>query len=275
MYRIVLVSVLLSFLSSCSSYSYFYGVMDTQTPNVNRDETGRFLVQNDSVDIIYRFYGQNSPITIAVNNRSSSPMYVNWKESGIVLGNTQLKDRKRVQVTAARDEKEGIDFGRFQLDPFALTFVGPHSKVETKILELSNFNFNKIDKNLFTTSYLDKKEKGKEKKYKAIDYTEQNSPVQFNIYLMIYPKSSKNPEPIFAETAFYQSKLIRGEKDNPYQMQEYKNQQSDFFYVKRENRQKAKKAASGTAKTLGVLGLGALWAASEMYEFTHGKSWYE
>jgi hypothetical protein len=73
---LVLLAALL--LSACSRYQY--AVVDS---NVKKD--GHLVFENDSVKITYPFSGNNGPATVRIHNKLSTPMYVNWQRSSLII----------------------------------------------------------------------------------------------------------------------------------------------------------------------------------------------
>lgn len=146
----------------------------------------------------YSFGGRNAPVRFKIYNNFSSPIFINWKESGIELADTHpLSSNLKLNVASNTNGK--IDFARFRSDPDALTTVAANSSNEQQIIELSNFNFHKIKKSKFTAQYTDSNHS---KKYSAINYSELISPLRFKIFLSVHV-GSKNAEPIIINNDFY------------------------------------------------------------------------
>lgn len=154
-------------LGSCSSY--YYSVIDTNDEYVQKNENNEFLLEGDSLDIIYSFYGENPPMRITIINKMSVPVYIDWRESGVVIDN-QLSSFKAQYLMGDFDRnKEPIDYRRFLNDPTGMKMIHPYKQLSRQMLELNNFGFDKIKKNEFSDMRF---EADTTQCYKGIEYHE-------------------------------------------------------------------------------------------------------
>lgn len=75
-----LAAMILFFLSGCSRYQYISVIGDTHQ-NKQKD----FVVENDTVKIVYSFSGVNFPVTVEVYNKLNKPVYVDWTKSALIV----------------------------------------------------------------------------------------------------------------------------------------------------------------------------------------------
>lgn len=248
----------LASLNSCSTY---YGsTMNTKDPYTIKNEYGEFLVEGDSLDVIYNFYGENAPIAVSVVNKMSKPLYINWRKSGIMIDDipSPYQDPNVHEI----DDEAIVNFSSFLDDPDGLGYVKPYSRLNKQILELTNFNFDKIPDTLFLKWNTEADSRGDNKKYNAIRYIASNSPIYLRTFLTIYEDSMEAGEAFFYENDFYMSELIKG-SGSLNKLEAYRNWRGDFFYVKPQKEKKPKtekKAPSILEKVAHVTGQILLWA---------------
>ena len=67
----MILGVLMLF-SSCSTY--YYSTLSSSEGVAEKDDFGDFVYENDSVKVVYSFFGYNLPIHITVINNSDQPL---------------------------------------------------------------------------------------------------------------------------------------------------------------------------------------------------------
>ncbi|MDL2215382.1 hypothetical protein LJC00_04255 [Dysgonomonas sp. OttesenSCG-928-M03] len=242
--------------NSCTSYTYFYSTMSTNDPYTFKNNQGEFVLQGDSIDVIYNFNGMNAPITVGVYNKMSIPIYIDWRKSGVVIDNHSATYKEPLDIYAAYGGDTSIvDFGRYLNDPEGICTIKPGTRSNTQVLELTNFNFHKIPKDRFQYNHIEKNANNDLSKLKRILYTEEDSPIYVETFLSIYESANNISEPLIFETAFYMSELINAESKKPSDLSNKKNERGDFFYVKREKNTKWKKFGNTSLKVLGGVAL--------------------
>lgn len=232
-----LITLTLIVLNSCSTY---YGsTMNTKNPYTIKNEYGEFVVEGDSLDIIYNFYGENAPIAVGVFNKMSKPIYINWRKSGIMIDDVPSTYQEPNAGKAENNERI-INFGSFFEDPDGLGYVKPYSRLNKQILELTSFNFHTIEDSLFHKWNTEADSRGENKKYNTIRYIETNSPIYLRTFLTVYEDSKKASDAFFYEIDFYMSELIKIRGTSLDGIEAYRNWRGDFFYVKHEKEKKTK-----------------------------------
>lgn len=260
--KLLIFSIPLILILSSSCSTYYGSTMSTKDPYTIKNEYGEFMVEGDSLDVIYNFYGQNAPITVSIVNKMSKPLYVDWRKSGIMIEDVPSAYKEPDEQHTYNDESI-INFGSFLDNPDGLGYIKPYSRFNKQILELTNFNFDKIDDTFFQKWHTEADSRGENKKYKAIRYTESNSPIYLRTFLTIYEDSRKAEEAFYYENDFYMSELIKIESASSPNVEAFKNWRGDFFYVKHEKEKKPKrekKSPSVISKVLNVTGEILLWA---------------
>lgn len=245
--------------TSCST-TYFYSTMSTNDPYTYKNDRGIFVQEGDSLDVSYNFFGENAPITIGITNKMSVAIYVDWRKSGVIIDSIISPFAGTVQI---QNENDNVNFSQYMNNPLGISYIRPHSRYEKQVMELANFNFDKIPRDNFTEGYTEADSKGRNRQANMIGYNESNSPLFMQTYLTIYKEPSGNAhDPLVYESDFYISELIRGGKRTG--LQSFKDKQGDIFFVRYEKGKifqnigkSSQKAAGITATALGSI---AAWA---------------
>ena len=82
MFLVCLSGMLLS-LSSCSSY--YYSTLASNDRSGRYDVNKDFVIDNDSVCIIYNFHGEDGPVLVTVQNKMDEPLFVDWQRSALTV----------------------------------------------------------------------------------------------------------------------------------------------------------------------------------------------
>lgn len=241
---------------SCSS-TYFYSTINTLDPYSYKSPKGVFIQEGDSLDVTYSFFGENAPITIGIINKTSHAVYIDWRKSGVVIDSMASPFAERTFHSQYGNEE--INFTEYMSNPHALSYIRPYSKLERKVMELTNFNFDRIDKTLFTLQHTEADKNGKNRQLKNIQYTENNSPLLMKIYLSVFDESSNKYDPLIFESDFYISELILGSKHSG--IHSFKEGHGNIFFVKYEKKNIINKLGDETLKAAGITASNiALWA---------------
>ena len=86
--------------------------MSTRDSYTVKNDYGEFVVEDDSIDVVYNFYGHNAPITVGVVNKMSKPLYVDWTKSGIMIDDTPTSYIEPSRVSKG-DDSQLVDFTYF------------------------------------------------------------------------------------------------------------------------------------------------------------------
>ena len=70
----------LSLFTGCITYQHV-----SLSGNAPQNEKSEFVVENDSVSLIYSFHGHSGPITMDIANKLNKPLYVDWRKSALII----------------------------------------------------------------------------------------------------------------------------------------------------------------------------------------------
>lgn len=145
--------------TSCSKY--YYSTVNSNAANILRNDMGDFVEEDDSVSIVYSFFGEDLPIHITVYNKTDQPMFVDWRQSALVVedeASTYISKDMQVRGGAYGKTYSYKDYllpgsigsetyGEYDDDlciPAYVTFIPPHSRIGHIPITLANFSFDKI-----------------------------------------------------------------------------------------------------------------------------------
>jgi len=115
---IILAALLIVAMSSCSTYQY----VTLSSPQVPKNDKNEFIFENDTMKLVYNFHGEGGPMNLTVYNKTSQPLYVDWKKSALIEGNqpTSLFNRN-VQISGTSTTSN--NYPRTRLTPRSSSVV--------------------------------------------------------------------------------------------------------------------------------------------------------
>jgi len=249
--------------SSCSTYY----VSKINSPDATKDLiSGDFVIENDSMRIVYNFFGENAPIRIDVQNKLAEPLYIDWQRSSLILGEHAISymgdDIVLNGVTSSdgfsyrlfNDWRSSSESGAFMGTatlPRGVTFIPPHAKVEQTQLQLSDIHFENIPRSSYKQMSLTKFD-GTVQKVQVSNFSGEESPLSFRSYLTFYVRddSSDKPKRITFEHHFYVEEVMKMNA-KPSNLLSYRNSNGDIFFIR-------KVKGRGVALATGIAAVGAL-----------------
>lgn len=134
--------LLLAFLSGCSSYQY----LTVDSPQVQKNPQHQLTWENDTLRIIYAFNGYGGPLRISIYNKTTQPLYVNWKKSAIIRDQRSIALYDPQVNFSGSTDGAGYRLGRnvntsstfsgsFDL-PDGVDFIPPSSSISKGLLSL-------------------------------------------------------------------------------------------------------------------------------------------
>ncbi len=184
-------------LSGCSVYQHV-----NLTSNMPQNDKFEFLTENDSVNIIYSFYGQNGPIHIELFNKLDKPLYIDWRKSALIVdgqstsfwkdeaiisgSSTEYKIIPENSIVSSTSNMEGTIVKKDQV-----TFIPPHSNISVNSYVLRSKFFNTPVQRSERVGIYTTEGKVNARKF---SFSKEDSPLSFRIFLSISDDDSfKNP----------------------------------------------------------------------------------
>lgn len=214
-------------LSSCSS-TYYYSTLSTNDEGVSRDQTGAFIFETDTIRLSYSFRGQDGPIQISIHNKLDMPMYVDWSRSAIIINDvaTSYDIAQALAQNAQGSSSSSTSFG-YEYDTYSVSFVPPMRQIKHCSLQLSNLNFDYIDKKEYAKGRMNNRFDQKVK-IKELSFSEEDTPLFFESYLTIFLEDGST---YTINQSFYISNLVRTRNLEPSELSPELSQKNDLLYT--------------------------------------------
>lgn len=165
----------------------------TMSSSLKANEQHEFVNENDTARIKYTFQGENCPVSIEIYNKLEKPIYIDWKESAVVLDGKKLSywiDQSSITGTTSGSSihwnyapisASSTNSGTIQgtlTRPDQISFIPPHSYIRESRINLNN-------KFLELISYKQKETLTIEDNVELIiwRFTKENTPFQFRSFL--------------------------------------------------------------------------------------------
>ncbi|BAV09942.1 hypothetical protein FLA_5995 [Filimonas lacunae] len=228
---------------------------------------GRFVQENDSLKIIYSFYGENAPVSIEIHNKLDEPLLIDWQRSALTYNDSAVSyagnsANLNADINSASynwgtrwSTSNGNINGTITLPQYS-DFIPPHSFVKRTPLQLMDVFVNSIPDTAFKKVKLPTNQTDVPTvKGKSVSFTKENTPLVFNSYLTIV--SNNSDKKVSYQQQFYIAEIINT-NTNPDNIALYDLKSGDRFYV-------SEKTGYGkTAPTVGaIVAIGAVAALSE------------
>lgn len=222
-------------LSSCSN-TYYYSTISTNDEGIDRDNTGAFIFDTDTIQIAYSFRGQDGPVQISIHNKLDKPMYIDWSRSAIIINDVATsyhgeKARLTGQPFYINTSFDGnttkITSSGYEYNPDYVSFIPPMRKVEHCSLWLSNLNFDFIDKKEYVNRTINSSS-NRAVKVKMLSFFEENTPLFFESYLTIFLEDGST---YTITQSFYIANLIRTKKITPPELSAELSQRKDLMFT--------------------------------------------
>jgi hypothetical protein len=133
-------------VSSCVTYQHV-----TMSSDLQENDAHEFVYENDSIIIRYNFNGPNCPVSLYIENKLNSPLYIDWNRSAIVQNNQSKSYRPHdaiIEGTANSSSSSYINDPTFFSTSSnfqgtisgneSVAFLPPHSYKIEKMLTLEN-----------------------------------------------------------------------------------------------------------------------------------------
>lgn len=197
----------ITFLSGCSVYQHVRLASDAP-----QNDQSEFLIENDSLSIIYSFKGQSGPIYMELFNKLDKPFYVDWSKSALIVDGLSYsfwKDEAKMSGTSTNYEvitQDGAARSVGNLNGSIVkndkvTFIPPHSRVDVNSFSLQDQFFNApaeagVKSEIHT--------RDGHKKVMKYSFSKEDSPMNFRIFLTL-AMDDRFEKPLHIDNTFWVS----------------------------------------------------------------------
>jgi len=214
--RLLVGLVFLFLIAGCSVYQQVSVAGDAP-----QNDHSEFIVENDTISIIYSFHGRGGDISIDLFNKLNKPLYVDWRKSALIIEDESFslwKDEASlngVSSTIQVTDDEGVSYsdgfmGGSLIKNETISFIPPYSRIVANNYNLNApiFNLPKEQGKKITFYTSD----GDEIKGRKFSFTPEDSPYIFRIFLSISTEDSfKNP--VHFDHSFWVSDYVQSSAD--------------------------------------------------------------
>ena len=253
--RTVLLPVFgLFFFSSCTKYQC---ASISPVDDMQRNEKNEFVLENDTVRIIYSFTDNGGAPLIYIFNKTTTGLHIDWSKSFSIVGEHPISFYSSTIRITGELKKPDYSDNSLQLNATmpvaaALQFIPPQTSITRLGEKLTNGRF------FNSREYSFEKEKirsvGLSKNIRRTKFGRADTPLEFRIYLTFSAEDKSRERPLIIDKSFFVSGLIQTRAD------------IDDLFPKQRNRNMIRMQKStmtgGILTGVGVIGLLALLAGS-------------
>lgn len=204
----------LLFCISCTTFQY----VTVSSSGVTKNDRNEFVVENDSLQLIYNFSGQNGPIKVSIYNKLDVPVYIDWQRSALIVndktvpyvpGEVKIEGSFSGSTYTSRYSHYGSTSGSIQATaylPPTVDFIPPRAIInKTTINITSGYNAYIPDADFQKVKYpvVD----GFTVNVKKAAFTEGNSPLHFRSFIS-YAVGESSTKLYTFEHSFFVSEVI-------------------------------------------------------------------
>jgi hypothetical protein len=196
--------ILILSLASCSRYQY----ATIESTSINKNDKQEFVVENDTLRLIYNFNGVNAPINISVQNKLNVPISIDWQRSALIVNDTAIS-----YVPGTVDIDGGLHGYSYAVNlhatahlPEQSAFLPPHTLINKMPMGVTNRIITNVPDSAFHKVRFYAAE-GMMVQVKYAKFTETSAPLRFRSYLTVLI-GEQPAKPVVYEHSFYISELI-------------------------------------------------------------------
>lgn len=206
---------ILPFFVSCATYQY----STVSSNGVGRNEKNEFVYENDSLRLVYNFYGANGPVNITIHNKLQVPVYIDWLRSALIVNNKAVSYSPNEMKINGSYHGGSYNFGNrsgFEASsghihanaslPPSVDFMPPRTFLTKNPLAINNQKIDTIPDTIFHRIRFVPVE-GLTVSAKRASFTEETSPLRFRSFLT-YMVGEASAKPQSIEHSFYVSEIM-------------------------------------------------------------------
>ncbi len=210
----ILLTIILTSLSSCTSYQY--AMLESNLPQSQHKD---FFFENDTLQIVYSFEGNNCPLKIDIYNKLNKPLHINWAQSAIITNGQTMPLKENISFYSGSIDAitykstnntsitTGTNNGSIQ-HPDNNGFIPPKSQLKVNTINLCHafINTTNPDSTVYTNLYTDKSPTPF--KIKNHRYSAESSPLDFRCFISYSTNTSPDSLSI-ADNNFWVSNVFK------------------------------------------------------------------
>jgi len=212
--------ILFSFsLINCKSYVQ---VLETKTTNTKLVDD-KFIFENDTIKVTYDFWNENGLLSFKILNKTSKPIYIDWKKSSYINNSVKLNywnDEENTKTKGVSNSLEWFDFysttyiqsNSVTTKSERITFIPPNSNIIKSTFKLLPPNYLK-DLHYTNSKIPDVINKNIDVDVLTIDFNVNSSPLTFRNFFT-YSFSENFEKEYYVNNEFFISKVTKIRDDH-------------------------------------------------------------
>ncbi|MBO9632527.1 MAG: hypothetical protein J7578_05370 [Chitinophagaceae bacterium] len=201
--------------TSCRQYQY----ITINSNNLKQeDKAGRdFVIENDSLQIVYNFKGKDAPVNIRITNKLDRPIAIDWKRSALIVNDQAVSYMPDKLITTGTASGSTLNWSKdwsTSYTSFSATtplpvdwqMIPPKSFIVRTPMGVTNTFFKDKEKSSFVKTQKILSD-GTPVYVREASFTEETSPLKFRSYLTVLTEGDGRIDPIVFEHSFYASKF--------------------------------------------------------------------
>ncbi|HEX6427661.1 MAG TPA: hypothetical protein VF008_08255, partial [Niastella sp.] len=235
-------TVILFIFNSCASYQY----STVSSAGVAQNDKREFVIENDSLRLVYNFNGYNAPVNITIQNKLPVPVYIDWQRSALIVNDKAISYvPAEMRIDGAfhgsnynlgnNGSSYGSNSGHIHATaslPPSVDFMPPQTYLTKNPLNItSTFIENVPETALHREKYMTVE--GITVPVKRATFAETTSPLRFRSFLTLMV-GEPNTKPFNLEHSFYVSELMTTTTP-PLDMHLNSTSKGNTFFTKKTN----------------------------------------
>ena len=204
----------LLFCLSCTTFQY----VTVSSTGVAKNDRKEFVVENDSLQLVYNFSGHNGPIKVSILNKLDVPVYIDWQRSALIVNDktvpyapaeVKIEGSYSGGTYTSRYGHYGSSSGSIQATaylPPTVDFIPPKASINKTTINISGgYNLYIPDADFQKVKYpvVD----GFTVNVKKAAFTEDNSPLRFRSFIS-YSVGESGTKLYTFEHSFFASEVL-------------------------------------------------------------------
>lgn len=197
---------------SCNRYQYV--TIESQHAKSNAGQ--ELVMENDSFNITYNFYGRNIPIEMKILNKLNKPVYVDWKRSSLIVDGKAVSYMPENLNIAGSSTGSSVawtkdmashtaSFAASAALPVDWQLIPPQSHIIRMPLGVTSGL--RVPDSQFVRAKVALND-GFKKSVKKAEFTFDNTPLRFKSFLTFQVGDGVAQQMVFYEHEFYVSRVV-------------------------------------------------------------------
>jgi hypothetical protein len=222
-----------------------YQYSTVSSNGMGRNERNEFVYENDSLRLVYNFYGKDAPVNITIHNKLQVPLYIDWLRSALILNDrTVTYSPNEVKINGSYHggsynfgnrsgwEVTGGHIHASASLPPSVDFMPPRTILTKNPLAISREYVENIPDTAFHRLRYAGAE-GMTVSVKRATFSEETSPLRFRSFLT-YMVGEAAAKPQSLEHSFYVSEIMNSGQ-GPGNLMFNSDRRGNQFYTSKAN----------------------------------------